>query len=209
MARDDLVPLSPAGDRQAFVDLVNRQRPLMVRTARRCLCRHPALKGLYDEEDAVEGALSVLWADVESGNPLGIEEPGDPWRVFTRALVRWIWAASRRESARKRGGSGISPHSDASGLASATPRSLIHAISPDDLDHFESTTPLPELAVIQAEVAERLLGLLDSKQADVVRLRVDGLAIAEIGSFLAFSERTVNRLLEKIRCVWQTSGLLE
>jgi len=182
---------------------------LMLRTARRYLRRRPLLKGLYDEEDAVAGSLSVLWADVESGKPLRIEEVGGLWQVFNRTLVHWIRAATRREAARKRGGPGIWCSSVARGSASTAPHSQIRAVSPGDLDRYESTMPLPETAAIHAEAVERLLSLLDSDQRAVVRLRLDGLSIPQIGSSLGMSDRTVNRILEKIRDIWRTSGLLE
>jgi len=172
MAADDPLPPSPARDREALVALVNRHRPLMLRTARRYLRQRHVLKGLCDEEDAVEGALAVLWADVESGKPLGIDRPSGLWRVFTRALANWISAASQREAARKRGGSGIAC---AGGAAGAT--SNVSATSPDELDLLESTAPQPETTVMEAELVERLLGLLDSEQRAVVRLRVEGLSV--------------------------------
>jgi len=204
MAADDPLPPSPARDREALVALVNRHRPLMLRTARRYLRQRHVLKGLCDEEDAVEGALAVLWADVESGKPLGIDRPSGLWRVFTRALANWISAASQREAARKRGGSGIAC---AGGAAGAT--SNVSATSPDELDLLESTAPQPETTVMEAELVERLLGLLDSEQRAVVRLRVEGLSVPEVASSLGLSHRTVKRILSKIRDVWRTSALLD
>jgi len=186
------------------VALVNRRRPLMVRLARRYQRRHPLLNRVYDVEDAVEGALAVLWADVESGKALGIEQPGGLWRVFTRALANWISAASHREAARKRGGSGIAC---AGGAAGAT--SHISAASPDELDLVQATAPEPEATVMEAEVVERLLRLLDSKQRNVVELRVEGLSVPEVASSLGLSHRTVKRILSKIRDVWRTSALLD
>jgi len=176
----------------------------MVRLARRYQRRHPLLKRVYDVEDAVEGALAVLWADVESGKALGIEHPGGLWRVFTRALANWISAASRREAARKRGGSGIAC---AGGAAGAT--SHVSAASTDELDLLQSTAPEPQATVMEAEVVERLLGLLDSEQRAVVRLRVEGLCVPEVASSVGLSDRTVKRILSKIRDVWRRSALLD
>jgi len=111
MAGDDSLP--PSRDRESLGELVSRRRPLMVRSARHHLGRHPVLKGLYTEEDAGQGALSVLWADLESGKPLWFGRYSGLWLAFNRALVDWISSASRRESARRRGGSGISSHTGA------------------------------------------------------------------------------------------------
>jgi len=189
MARNDLVPSGSAGDREALVEFMNRLRPLMLRTARRRLRRHAVLKGRYDDEDAVQGALDGLWEDVESGKPLRRGKRGGLWGLFSRALTHWIWAASRHEAAQIRGGSGISPASGALEPAGAAPSSIVNAVSPDDLDHCESRAPPPEIAAMQAEVVQQLLCLLDSEQQEVVRLRVERLSIAEIASSLGLSDR--------------------
>jgi len=197
------------GDREALEVLLNRHRPLMLITARRYLRRYPALRGIHDPEDAVEGALAALWEQARSGELPTIEDRNDLCRVFRKSLSKWIAAAGKHESPRRRVGPGISRSTrvDRSALLSAPPHARV--TNPEEPDLTDPTVPAPDLAAMAQERVERLLNLLDKRERDVVDLRVDEVTIEDIAARLKLSERTVNRILKKIRGMWTSSGLLD
>jgi len=197
------------GDKEALAELLESRRPLMLRTARRYLRGHSVLKGIHDPEDAVEGAFTALWEQGGAGKLSAIKDVSDLCRALKKSLSQWINAASEHEGACKRGGPGIwrSARVDRSTATSACPHARV--VKPGDLDLLESSTPRPDVAVMRQELVERLVDLLGPREREVVRLRLDGLTIVEIGTQLDLSDRTVNRILEKIRETWRSSGLVE
>jgi len=197
------------GDTEALGELLNSQRPLMLIAARRYLRRYPVLSRIHDPEDAVEGALSSLWEQAGSGTLALIGDENDLCRVFRKSLRQWIAAASKHESARRRGGSGTSrsTRADRSALLSGRPHARV--TEREDLDLVASRVPPSDAAVIAQEQVERLLSLLDKRERAVADLRVDGLSTKDIAMRLSLDEDSVRRTLKTIRRLWRGSGLLE
>jgi DNA-directed RNA polymerase specialized sigma24 family protein len=191
------------GDLEAFGALVKRQRRLMLQAARRCVRRRTSLKRLYDDEDALQGALGELWSDARSGSLPPLEGAVGFMRLFGRALARWASAAADHEAARKRCGPGIrrggrSPLPVCPGI-----RPEARATSPDDLDRLESRSPPPERCLMQLETVKRLLAALSARQKLVVGLRLAGFTVADISVRLGVSARTVKRTLRSVRILWR------
>lgn len=197
------------GDREAFGRIVISQRQAMLRAAGGCLRRRPALKGVYDEEDAVQGGVCALWADVRSGALPPIEDAAGLMRVFGRALACSVAAVAQREGARKRGGRGVRRRRRPGRAGGPTPRPEVRAAGPDELECLASSEPPPDAILMQAETLERLLAAVEPDQREAVDLRCDGLTIPEIRSRLGIPLRTLERALKRVREAWRAIGLMK
>ena len=83
------------------------------------------------------------------------------------------------------------------------------AVIADSLDlKFCGLAPA-EVDVMATETVEKLLSLLEPTLRAVVRMRLDTATIAEIAVKLDVSDRTIYRWLDRIREIWNKSGLLD
>jgi ECF sigma factor len=120
-------------------------------------------------------------------------------------------AASDRHSALKRGGPGIRKVTR-NGAQVDDPDEAPLPLSgpvPDDLDLFKSSLLPAEVLAISREVTERLIDLLQPDLQTLVRMRLDGRTIAHMAAVFGASPRSVDRMLEMIRKIWASSGLLD
>jgi DNA-directed RNA polymerase specialized sigma24 family protein len=63
--------------------------------------------------------------------------------------------------------------------------------------------------ILAWKVTERLINLLQPDLKSVVRMRLDGWTIAQMATALGVSPRSVDRMLDSIRRLWSSTGLLD
>ena len=76
---------------------------------------------------------------------------------------------------------------------------LSTAFGDGDLQRVLSRGPRPDEAVVLTELVEQLLCDLSESEQQIVRLRLEGYSIAEITSVLDRADRTVRRVLARVR----------
>jgi DNA-directed RNA polymerase specialized sigma24 family protein len=168
---------------------------------------------VYDADDALGSSLENMMRLVLTGRVESIKDFDGFWRLFRQILAWKISAASNRQSALKRGGTSRRKRKpdgalreDPGDAAAPIPAAVI---PPDDFDLFKSNLPAAEVEAISKETTDRLIGLLDTDQQSIVRMRIDGHGIADIAATFRVSPRTINRVLERIRRIWESSGLVD
>ena len=148
---------------------------------------------------------------VLSGRVESIDGVDGFWRLYRRILAWKIMTASDRLDALKRGGRGIrksSRNGDAGDDSEEMPPPA-NGVIPDDLDLFKSNLLAADVLTISGEVTERLIDLLQPDLQSIVRMRLDGRTIAQMAIALGVSPRSVDRMLEMIRRIWASSGLID
>lgn len=85
-----------------------------------------------------------------------------------------------------------------------TEQSVAHVAGENNVRCFEvaATEPLPEAAAAVMEEFDQLTGDFQPHQIEIIRLRMQGFEMTEIAQQVGRSERTVRRLLEKVRQRW-------
>jgi DNA-directed RNA polymerase specialized sigma24 family protein len=172
-----------AGNREAAQQLWDRYFQRLVELARvrlRCLPR-----ALGDEEDAVLGAFDSFFRGVGRRQFPRLEDRHDLWKVLVVLTARKASDLARHENARKRGG------------GSAEPVDWEQLIGPE---------PTPEFSAQVAEEYRALLGRLGDKTLqDVAVWKLEGHTTEEIAGRLGCAPRTVERKLQVIRSIWESS----
>jgi flagellar biosynthesis/type III secretory pathway chaperone len=192
-------------------EIVRRHYSRLRDLARRRLEREQIAEAVYEPDEALNSTLDKMIRLVLSGRVESIEGVDGFWRLYRRILAWKIMTASDRHDALKRGGPGIrkvtrnGEHIEDLDEAPAT----LSALVPDDLDLFKSNLFPAEVLAISKEVTDRLLELLQPDLKTIVRWRLDGRTIPYMAAALGVSPRSVDRMLEMIRRIWASSGLLD
>jgi hypothetical protein len=88
-----------AFDRDAFDEIAARFRGRLLKVARHRLESEPELRGLYDEEDAFQSAMGLMWLCILEGDmapPGGVDD-------FLRPARTIIRRGQKRGQGKKRG----------------------------------------------------------------------------------------------------------
>jgi ECF sigma factor len=192
-------------------EIVRRHYARLRDLARRRLEREQIAEAVYEPDEALNSTLDRMIRLVLSGRVESIEGVDGFWRLYRRILAWKIMTASDRHDALKRGGRGIrkiarnEEHVDDPDEEPAP----LSAVVPDDLDLFKSNLLPAEVLAISDEVTERLIELLQPDLKTIVRWRLDGRTIPSMAGALGVSPRSVDRMLEMIRRIWASSGLLD
>ncbi len=187
-----------AHEAAAFGQIVTRLRDRLLPAARRRLERKPDLRAVYDEEDAFQSAMSLIWFRILSGD---MDPPGglnDFLRLARTIIGRRITAKARAEGARKRN---PTPNEEATGSAESLDEYI-----PDGVGVFRSSLPAPEAQAIAEDETRWLLGILGWKLREVAEDRfLDGLTIDQIARRRGISPSTVARRLGEIEEIWKAA----
>jgi hypothetical protein len=192
-------------------EIVRRFYPRLRYLAKRRLERERISESLYEPDEALNSALSKMIFLVLSGRVESIDGVDGFWRLYRKILAWKIMTASDRLDALKRGGPGIRKTSRSGVATERSDEALGPATDavPDDLDLFKSNLLPADVMAISSEVTERLIDLLQPDLQSVVRMRLDGRTIPQMAAVFGVSPRSVDRMLEMIRRIWASSGLLD
>jgi RNA polymerase sigma-70 factor (ECF subfamily) len=178
----DLMTRLRAGDQNAAAELFQRFAGRLILLARDRL--GPLVKGKVDPEDIVQSALRSFFVRHADGRiaPRGW---GGLWAILTTITLRKCghqvdyWTAACRDVRRE----AIRPADDLS-----DPGWLMLA-----------SDPTPSQAAILVETVRRIEADLEEYHRDIFRLALGGYKSPEIANRVRVTERTVQRVLKRIR----------
>lgn len=176
-----------AGDQAAAKELFDRYVSRLIGLVHGRMSRK--LGRRLDPEDIVQSTFRSFFSGVQ-GERFQFDEPGDLWRLLTVMALNKLRHKAEFHGAGKRG---MAAEQSMGGSNEASQR-----------PHWEvlATEPLPDAAAAVMEELALLTADLDPIQAEMVTLRMEGYQIEEIAELVERSERTVRRVLEKIRTRW-------
>lgn len=172
-------------DAQAADDLFHRYVARLTALVRVRLS--PKLARRLDAEDVVQSAYRTFFTRAKKGE-FELKRGGDLWRLLAAITMNKLGKQIERNLAGKRNmraEHSVSEAADDLGIAPA------------------SSEPSPEDEALMQEELELLMSGLDEGQRQMLSMRLAGYRLEEIAAETKRSERTVRRLLEKVK------GLME
>lgn len=166
------------GDAAAASHLWERYFPQLVQQARRRMPK--MLKSTYDEEDAALSTFHLLCRKLQEGRYNNLAGRQELWQLMLTVLIRKIGRRAKYQAAAKRFESQLS-----------------HGIySVEDL-------PATTAEDISQECFELIASLKDPHLEQVAMLKFQGYTNDEIAVQLNRTRRTIQRMLNLIREIWQ------
>jgi len=178
----DLLARLRAGDEQAAAEVFDRFARRLVGLARLKLGQ--SLRGKEDPEDAVQSALKSFFPRYAAGQ-FELASWDDLWGLLARMTAHKCGDRLERFQAARR-----------------DVRREATAPAGDDSNRsweFLARDPTPIQALILAELVEELHRSLGERDRGILALHLQGVEVAAISAELRCSERTVFRVLERIR----------
>ena len=175
----DEAPGKPSEVGQFERDVVARYSQRLVQIAGRELPGR--LRGRLDPEDVIQSVYRSFFGRLKAGE-FRFEDSHDIWRLLTVMTYRKVQNAIKHHQRGRRD----------------VRRELVRAASEHDLPTPEKA-PGPEDVAALYDCLERLLKGLPEKYARIITLRLQGEAIAEIARKVAYSQRTVLRVLGNVQ----------
>jgi RNA polymerase sigma-70 factor (ECF subfamily) len=170
------------GDEEAAGELFQRyaQRLLALAQSRLAawLARH------VDAEDVVQSAYRSFFTGARAGR-YALERSGDLWRLLVAITLHKLHHQVERHTAGKRAAVRACPLGAGAALAIE--------------EQVLAREPTPAEAAALADTLERVFRGLEPLQRRMVELRLQGCSLDEIAADVHRSERTVRRLLERIK----------
>ncbi|MGB0596239.1 MAG: RNA polymerase sigma factor [Rubripirellula sp.] len=176
-----------AGDSEAADDLFRRYLLRLVALVESRMSPH--LRRRVDAEDVVQSTYHTFFAKAEQGR-FELKQGGDLWRLLAAIAMNKLAKQWERNLAAKR--------SLAVEQSGNHPKNSGHDWIP------RSREPSPDDQAMVDDEIEQLTDGFDETQSDMLALRLAGMRIDEIAVHTNRSERTVRRLLEKVRYTMQT-----
>ena len=178
----DLLARLRAGDEQAAAEVFNRFTRRLVGLARLKLGQ--SLRGKEDPEDAVQSALKSFFPRCAAGQ-------------FELASWDELWGLLARMTENKCG-----DRIERFRAARRDVRREVAAPAADDSNpswEFLTRDPTPAQAVVLTEIIKEIHSSLGERDRAILALHMQGAEVAAISTELQCSERTVFRILERIR----------
>jgi RNA polymerase sigma-70 factor (ECF subfamily) len=179
-----------AGDQSAASELFQRFANRLVGLARQRI--DSDLRGKVDPEDVVQSVFRSFFRRNEAGE-FNVEDSNDLWSLLAVITVHKCghqiryYRAARRAAGKEQGGVQYTDDSHASWEA------LAH-------------DPTPSNVAMLNETLESMLNSLEGRERQMLSLALQGLSIEAISEDVGRSERTVRRVLERIRLDWESQA---
>jgi len=171
------------GDQQAAAALFQRYASRLITLARN---RLPAkLSARVDPEDVVQSVYRSFFARARSGR-YDLQRGGDLWRLLMTITLHKLYKQIRRYQTEKRDLGRERNCADAEKFA------ILHA-------HLQAHEPSPQEAAALAEELGEVMRTLEPAQRRMLELRLLGYNLDEIAADVHCSERTVIRVLQRIK----------
>jgi RNA polymerase sigma-70 factor (ECF subfamily) len=183
---DELMTRLRSGDESVATEVFHRFARRLIGLARRKLDLLPAAK--VDPESVVQSAFRSFFVRNAEGQ-FDLDDWGSLWSLLAQITLRKCghkieyFHADRRNFQREAAPPTVSAGSDDS----------IHACEAIARD------PTPDEAAILSETVEQMLQGLKERERDIVLLKLQGFSMIEISEKVECSERTVERVLKRIR----------
>lgn len=180
---NDLVARWRDGDQAAAAELFGRYADRLIALARSRLSAKVA--GRVDPEDVVQSAYRSFFAGTREGR-YDLQRGGDVWRLLLSITLHKLYRQVQQHQTQKRA-------VDREHRLSDNPSLLdLHA-------HMQANAPSLVEAVALADELEQAMRGMDSLHRDVLELRLQGYTLEEIGQRTDRTERTVRRVLDRIK----------
>ena len=178
----DILARLRAGDEQAAAEVFGRFAHRLVALARQELGK--ALRGKEDPEDAVQSALRSFYLRCAAGQ-YELASWDDLWGLLARITAHKCGHRLERFRAARRD----------------VRREVSAPVEDDSNQSWEilARDPTPSQGLLLAELLEELHRPLGERDRGILMLRLQGAELAAICAQLQCSERTVFRVLERIR----------
>ncbi len=170
-------------DAEAFGEICRRLWGRLIAVARSRVRREPDLCPVYDEEDALNSGLNLMWQSFLTDNLVPPDGLDDFLRLARTFIVRRITHKLRQVRSTKR-----------------QPAGWVYV--PDDLDIFACGLPRPEVELISNDMVNWLLSLLCREARAIVELRLEGNTIDQIAEPRGKPRRNIERMFQEIRATW-------
>jgi RNA polymerase sigma-70 factor (ECF subfamily) len=179
----DLMARWREGDEDAATELFRRYAERLIALARSRLSAR--LANHVDPEDVVQSAYRSFFTGARAGR-YALQRSGDLWRLLVAITLHKLHHQVERHTAGKRAAGRECRFGHESNLVQL--QGQLHA-----------REPTPAEAAALADTLEQLLRGLEPLQRRMVELRLQGCGLEEIAAEVRRSERTVRRLLERIK----------
>lgn len=178
------------GNEQAAFALFDRYLERLLAMARQALSQKLAQR--VDAEDVVQSAYRSFFVGARDGKYV-IERGGDLWRLLARITYTKVQQQAEFHGAAKRS---MKREETVDGGSAAMPLAEMAA----------GREPTPLDAAALADELEQTFRTLDPVQRRMVELRLQGYRLEEIAAETGRSERTVRRVIEHVRHLWQKAA---
>lgn len=188
-----LAQLAQAGDTKAFEKIFERYAERLIRLAKLRISERLASR--IEAEDVVQSVFRTFFGRVRNRR-FRFQEESDLWKLLVsmtlnklRNKVDWHTAAKRD-------------------VRTETPidRSRVRVPSAFDKD---GESPSPSAVIAFIDLLEDFLGRLREGDRRILEMRLDGYSQEEIAKSLGCTERTVRRVLERVRQLADERGVRE
>lgn len=183
----ELLALWRAGDEQAAETLFRRYVDRLVLLARGRMSTKMTRR--VDAEDVVQSAYRSFFVGARAGR-YELQRGGDLWRLLVAITLNKVLHQVRRNRASKRA---VDRERN---FASAGALGVIPA-------EFLAREPSPEEGAVLADEVEHVLQELTPRQRGVLELRLQGYNLDEIADTTRLSVRTVRRVLEHVKQLFE------
>jgi RNA polymerase sigma-70 factor (ECF subfamily) len=188
---EQLIAKLRAGDQEAACQLFGRYVGPLIKLAQARLS--PGLARRVDAEDIVQSAMASFVQRAREGR-FEFQEAGDLWRLLVVMTLNKLRRRAEYEGAEKRG--------------YQQERSAVGGLSDGDYE-AAARVPTPEAAAMLGELVEQLTAGLDDVQQQMVHMRLQGYELEEIADHVSRSERTVRRVLDRVKQRLESAMALE
>ncbi|MEM9367795.1 MAG: sigma-70 family RNA polymerase sigma factor [Planctomycetota bacterium] len=188
----DLVDRCRQGDQDASREIFERYVARLISLVHRRMSSR--LNRRVDAEDVVQSAFRSFFAGVDQ-NRFQFDQSGDLWKLLVVVSLNKLRRRVAHHRAAKRGMD--REQSVARDADSSTDARLVHCFE------AAASEPLPDAAAAVMDELALLTSDMDETQSEIVQLRLQGYEMLEIADQIGRSERTVRRVLSRVREQWQ------
>jgi RNA polymerase sigma-70 factor (ECF subfamily) len=179
----DLLAMWRRGDQGAAAELFRRYAARLVALARSRISGKLAQR--VDPEDVVQSAYRSFFADTRAGR-YDLEHGGDLWQLMVTITLHKLNDQVKRNTADKRSMDREQTFGSEDSLA-------------NQVGSHAAAEPSPVEAVALVDQVEELMRRLDPMERRVLELRLQGHDLEEIATDVRRTQRTVRRVLERIK----------
>lgn len=183
-----LVERCRGGDELASRELFERYVSRLIAMVHRRMSTRLARR--VDAEDIVQSAFRSFFVGVEK-EKFHIDESGDLWRLLVVMSLNKLRRRVAHHRAAKRA------------MDAEQPLSTDHPDGSFACFEVAASEPLPDAATAVMDEFQHLTNDFAPHQLEILQLRMHGYQMEEIAAKVGRSERTVRRLLDKTRLMWQ------
>jgi RNA polymerase sigma factor (sigma-70 family) len=179
------------GDQQAADALFVRYATRLIALARSRLSSRLAQR--LDPEDVVQSVYQSFFVGARNGK-FELHGPGDLWRLLVALTVNKLQHQVERHTADKRSVELERNFGGEDSLCGLQPQLF-------------AREPTPEEAAALTDEVEQLMRKLEPLERQMLELRLQGCNLEEIACATQLSERTVCRVLDRVKLLLQSSPL--